>query len=64
MTVRVVGPWCIECQQRPALAHGLCSACDRSARTWWPHGLEPTPVMSVHDPGFELELARWREGKS
>jgi hypothetical protein len=62
MSVRVVGAWCIECGMRPALSHGICSACDRLTRTFGPRGVERIPVLSVSDPGFEEELRRWREG--
>lgn len=62
MTVRVVGPWCIECQRLPALPHGLCAACDRTARLFGVRGPERLVVWSVSDPGFEASLRAWREG--
>lgn len=62
MTVRVTGPWCIECGERPARSHGLCADCDRSHALWGPRGLERVHVMSVNDPGFERALREWRDG--
>jgi len=62
MSVRITGPWCIECQQRPARTHGLCTNCDRMLALWGPRGLERMTITSVNDPGFEAELHAWRTG--
>lgn len=62
MTVRIVGPWCSRCHTLPALAHGLCSACDRLGRLFGT--VDAQPLMSVDDPRFERALSEWRKGRS
>lgn len=62
MTVWLTGRWCERCHERPAEPTGICRPCELLLHTFG-HTWEPQTISSVHDPGFETALDRWRRGK-
>ena len=56
MSVKIVGPFCSRCQERPASYKGLCGPCDRLTRAFG----QPNP-----DPLEELwNLESKEEGEA